>query len=871
WASVADELGKKLLFQRPLDAEHYSQMALGIRKRLFESPFHQDVLRMYYNIGSAHFLRKNYHQAISYFDSAGVRLLKGLPQLFILSHLKLGQAYQEIGELNNALFHYQIASDSMEVYPISPKKQLEMAWSLSSCYRLLREYDKGIERAGAELNRPGPEGQNIGIANLYLVLGNIWQDSLLASEEEEAGIKAASFIQKALSSYENAPEGPQKEARIARAASNLGELYRRAGQLGKATQVLTDAINLLKNQDELNNIFVPLYINRGESHFGRRQYEAALVDYDSALLFLAPSHPHYAGRPLPPASSYEGNHRRAMALLADIALANLALSEEKKGEAEYLKNAVAAYDTLYRLINHIRGDFISDEAKLELAAGAQETLSKAFEGCLKLYRKTNDPTYKEQAFRISEQSKAFVLLEAARLKNVSSMLPETARRQEEELLLARARLKGQLLENWNDPVQKKELKKELSRNFENIRAFQRQLREDYPNYFALKYQGAELSSTDIRKELLKPGQSLIEYFQLDSALYIFLLNQDSLSLETVPVSRRNLDRQVSRFRLLLQQGQSQNQNEEDEFCRLAQSLYDKLLAPAEDKLSGRLIIIPAGSLNNLPFEALLKSRIPGGIAQQANAGNFVLFNHSVSYCFSANLLSLMQPGPKGKSGGDKGMAVFVSAFNHSISRNAGHSALPPALLNVLPYLTPLGVNQETEVKKIRETIPNVKVYEQEAASKEEFLKACRQYSIIHVPTHGILNEGDPGFSFISFSQLGEQIDLSELLFVKDLYAQHWNLDLLFLSACQTATGRFMEGEGNISLARGMAYAGVRSLATTLWNVPTAAKARIAPAFYRYLLQDEAPKDEALARAKREVARRHHPNDWAGLILIGATD
>ena len=117
-----------------------------------------------------------------------------------------------------------------------------------------------------------------------------------------------------------------------------------------------------------------------------------------------------------------------------------------------------------------------------------------------------------------------------------------------------------------------------------------------------------------------------------------------------------------------------------------------------------------------------------------------------------------------------------------------------------------------------------------------------------------------------------QINLSELLFVKDLYAQHWQgLDLIFLSACQTASGRFMEGEGNISLARGMAYAGVRSLATTLWNVPTAAKSKIAPAFYTHFLQESQPKDVALAEAKRSVARQYHPKDWAGIILIGATE
>ena len=87
-ASLLDELGKKLLHGKPVDSELYSRQALMIRKQLFGDSLHKDVLRMYYNIGSAHLLRKNYHQAISYFDSASVRPIAELPQLFVYRGVK---------------------------------------------------------------------------------------------------------------------------------------------------------------------------------------------------------------------------------------------------------------------------------------------------------------------------------------------------------------------------------------------------------------------------------------------------------------------------------------------------------------------------------------------------------------------------------------------------------------------------------------------------------------------------------------------------------------------------------------------------------------------------------------------------------------
>ncbi|MCB0557341.1 MAG: CHAT domain-containing protein [Lewinellaceae bacterium] len=869
-ASLLDELGKKLLHGKPVDSELYSRQALMIRKQLFGDSLHKDVLRMYYNIGSAHLLRKNYHQAISYFDSASVRPIAELPQLFVYGKLKIGQAYLEIGELNNALFYFQLASDSMKAYPRSEGKRLELITAFASCYRLLREYDKGVKKASEELSPEVLLAKGDALADLCLVLGNIWQDSLLDSNQEQARQQAVFYTQQALSFYQERPEGPDMEERVSIAGGNLGELYRRVGHFQAAVDVLTSGLNFLKGRDAQSGLFAQLYTNRGEAYADLKRYEAALVDYDSALARLIPAIRNKEQGALPSIQAYSGNRKDLMALLADIALTNLALFEEKEEDTALLKKAVAAYDTLYQLINLVRGDFISDDAKLELAAGSREILGKAFQGCLKLYQKTNDPRYKEQAFRISEQSKAFVLLEAARLKNVSSMLPESDRQREEELLLARAEIEGQLLQAWKDPAEKKRLEKSLARNFEQIRLYQQQLKEAHPRYHALKYQGAGLSSVAIREGLLDKGQSLIEYFYQDSFLYIFLLSRESIELQTVAIPPQQMARQINRFREILERGRPGEVEQEAEFCQLAYSLYQYLLAPVENRLSERLIIIPAGPLNNLPFEALLKKIDSGGIPQQIAKNNFVLFNHAISYCFSANLLSLMQSGPKRPSR-RKGVAIFASAFSHGLSQGADRSELPPALLRALPFLTPLGINQNEEVNQIRQNIRKVTLYENEAASKKAFLKACQEFSIIHIPTHGILNEQDPGYSFISFSQLGEEIDLSELLFVKDLYAQHWEgLDLIFLSACQTASGRFMEGEGNISLARGMAYTGVNSLATTLWNVPTAAKSKIAPAFYLHFLQEGQPKDVALAEAKRSVARQYHPKDWAGLILIGSS-
>lgn len=98
-------------------------------------------------------------------------------------------------------------------------------------------------------------------------------------------------------------------------------------------------------------------------------------------------------------------------------------------------------------------------------------------------------------------------------------------------------------------------------------------------------------------------------------------------------------------------------------------------------------------------------------------------------------------------------------------------------------------------------------------------------------------------------------------------------ELLTLTACETALGKLREGEGNISLARGFAYAGVKAMITSLWKIQTQGASKILPQFYHKFLNEGKPKDVALNESKRaylKTGKAVYPDDWAGLILIGNT-
>ena len=92
-------------------------------------------------------------------------------------------------------------------------------------------------------------------------------------------------------------------------------------------------------------------------------------------------------------------------------------------------------------------------------------------------------------------------------------------------------------------------------------------------------------------------------------------------------------------------------------------------------------------------------------------------------------------------------------------------------------------------------------------------------------------------------------------------------DLVTLSACGTALGREMGGEGLVGLTRAFQYAGARSVLASLWSVSDVSTARFMQSFYGHLRNGKT-KDEALRAAQMESLQDSHPFHWAAFQLTG---
>jgi CHAT domain-containing protein len=152
-----------------------------------------------------------------------------------------------------------------------------------------------------------------------------------------------------------------------------------------------------------------------------------------------------------------------------------------------------------------------------------------------------------------------------------------------------------------------------------------------------------------------------------------------------------------------------------------------------------------------------------------------------------------------------------------------------------------------------------------------------QYRFIHLATHGEVNDTFPLRSAVILSRdqlpdekkrtelllSGQAIPDSRLTAEEVLRRWHLDCDLVTLSACQTALGKYEQGEGFVGFAQALVLAGSRSVCLSLWKVDDAATALLMQRFYQNLLgkrpglKAPLPKAEALAEAKtwlRELSR-----------------
>ena len=160
-----------------------------------------------------------------------------------------------------------------------------------------------------------------------------------------------------------------------------------------------------------------------------------------------------------------------------------------------------------------------------------------------------------------------------------------------------------------------------------------------------------------------------------------------------------------------------------------------------------------------------------------------------------------------------------------------------------------------------------------AASRDAVLHSdLREFRYIHFATHGLVDSRYPGLSALVLSQFDERGQPKDgFLRLNDIYNLKLGADLVVLSACDTALGREVRGEGLIGLTQGFMSAGARALVASLWQVPDRATADLMRQFYGYMLDERMKPAAALRKAQLWTASQRRWSDpyfWGGFVLVG---
>jgi CHAT domain-containing protein len=160
------------------------------------------------------------------------------------------------------------------------------------------------------------------------------------------------------------------------------------------------------------------------------------------------------------------------------------------------------------------------------------------------------------------------------------------------------------------------------------------------------------------------------------------------------------------------------------------------------------------------------------------------------------------------------------------------------------------------------------------ARKSVFRQEASKYSIIHLATHGILDDASPMYSRLVMARAENDPTDDGLLEAREIMQLNLRADLVVLSACQTARGRIGAGEGMVGMSWAFFVAGVPSMVASQWQVNSASTAKFMVDFHKRLKEQSGQsetKAHALQQASLDVMkdpRYRHPYYWAGFVLLG---
>jgi CHAT domain-containing protein len=361
---------------------------------------------------------------------------------------------------------------------------------------------------------------------------------------------------------------------------------------------------------------------------------------------------------------------------------------------------------------------------------------------------------------------------------------------------------------------------------------------------------------------LPPDAALLEYVVGERFAVLFVVRRDRFSVHRLAEPAR-IGAAVERLAGLLELPSLVGATL---FRARAAEAYDLLVRPAAADLAGAttLVVSPDGPLQRLPFGVLVESAASGSSYRDLA---YLARRFAVMRVPSASAAVELGRRPAA----ERARALSVVAFGGPTL--PGATAEPAGQRSVFELgagtLAPLP-GAADEARRLAKLLPGSRALVGAEASEERVkgLAEVRSARLLHFAAHGLPSERRPELSALVLAPSAGEDGLLQAWEVVDLGLTS---DLVVLSACRSALGRQLSGEGFLGLTQAFLEAGTRGVVASLWPVADRSTADLMASFYRRLARGVAPAT-ALAEAQRELLGRGgldaHPARWAPFVLVG---
>lgn len=566
-------------------------------------------------------------------------------------------------------------------------------------------------------------------------------------------------------------------------------------------------------------------------------------------------------------------------------LAHLNVTSGEIGKVlEYSNRSIELSESTYTDVdnNKLRRTFLSNN---------YDRYSLNINLLMKMHERFPDQGYDRKALQIGEKSRSRQLLENLQFSEAEFMAdadPQLVKK-EKEILDSLNENAEKLTQSLTSNAAKTEIKKiedEINESRNELEKIKGELRSKSPIYSTIK-NPTDFDVQEFQENVLDDKSLFLEFSFGENESYLWLIGKTGFDVFTLP-QREILEDQLNEiYDLLISRELLEDESieayrkrlseNERKFQEQAQVLSNYLFGKAAEKLKDkRLIIATDGKLRYFPVSAL---PFPNSDDEQINEP--ILLSNEVIYEPSATTLSLLTKKSKTVEIPEKDLLIFADAV---------YSAKDERIISDRSDLTRSSSNIDDEQKtSFLERLPateqeaasivktfgssDTKLFSGFSATRENFFETkLSDYKVLHFATHGTLNENQPEFSGLVFSQFGENGKRKKgIVRLQDIYGLNLAADLIVLSACDTGIGKDIKGEGLISLTDGFLQSGAKTVVSSRWKVSDKATLELMKNFYEIMEAENIPPSQALQKAKiklRENSAFASPYHWAAFTIQG---